>query len=287
MLRRDPAPRQGDPLRVAVVGHVEWAEFLLVGRPPGPGEVVTAAERCEVVGGSGAIVALQLAKLGCDVAFYTRLTDDELGRKALAELREHGIVVEATRSGTDLRRAIVHIDDDGERAITLWGEKRVPSWDDSLPWDALATMDAVCFLAGDGRALRAARAAPVLVSTARWLDVLRSAAVRLDALVGSRSDPAETYHPGDLDPPPTLAVTTDGEHGGLLRFADGREERYNSVMLSSDAAGGDAYGCGDSFIGGLALALARGQDPADAVAFAARCGAACRTGRGLTAQLRA
>jgi ribokinase len=42
----------------------------------------------------------------------------------------------------------------------------------------------------------------------------------------------------------------------------------------------DAYGCGDSFAAGLTFALAEGRDPDDALAVAARCGAACLTGHG-------
>jgi len=42
----------------------------------------------------------------------------------------------------------------------------------------------------------------------------------------------------------------------------------------------DAYGCGDAFAAGLTYALARGDPPDDALALAARCGAAVLTGRG-------
>jgi ribokinase len=48
----------------------------------------------------------------------------------------------------------------------------------------------------------------------------------------------------------------------------------------------DAYGCGDCFAAGLTYGLARGDPIDDAVALAARCGAAVMTGRGpYTAQL--
>jgi ribokinase len=42
----------------------------------------------------------------------------------------------------------------------------------------------------------------------------------------------------------------------------------------------DAYGCGDSFAAGLTFGLGRGDSVEDAVALAARCGAAVMTGRG-------
>ena len=45
----------------------------------------------------------------------------------------------------------------------------------------------------------------------------------------------------------------------------------------------DSYGCGDCFAAGLTYALASAREPADAIAFAARCGAAALTGRGVHA----
>ena len=46
----------------------------------------------------------------------------------------------------------------------------------------------------------------------------------------------------------------------------------------------DSYGAGDSFAAGLTVALAAGLDQHDAVGFAARCGAAALTGRGVAPQ---
>ena len=42
----------------------------------------------------------------------------------------------------------------------------------------------------------------------------------------------------------------------------------------------DAYGAGDCFAAGFTYALADGRTSGDAVAFGARCGAACMAGRG-------
>jgi ribokinase len=42
----------------------------------------------------------------------------------------------------------------------------------------------------------------------------------------------------------------------------------------------DTYGAGDSFAGGLTYGLAAGLSTEEALALAARCGAACVTGRG-------
>jgi ribokinase len=136
----------------------------------------------------------------------------------------------------------------------------------------------VYFTAGDARAVRAARAARTLVATARGLDVLQDAGIRLDALVASSKDPGERYEPGDLDPPPLVVARTAGAGGGAFQTADGHSGRWDAVPLPGPVS--DAYGAGDSFAAGLAYGLGEGRSVEDALALGARCGAACMTGRG-------
>jgi ribokinase len=271
-------------MRLAVVGHVEWAELLRIGRFPAPGDVVEATSIVELPAGSGGIAAVQLAKLANEVAFFTRLTDDDRGHRARLELEDQGIRVEAVHVGAELRRAFVLVDDTSERTITVYGEKRIPLGADPLPWSDLAGFDGVCFFCGDAAALAAAREAPILAATARWLPGLKRAGVPIDALVRSGPDLAELYRSGDLDPQPALVVTTEGALGGSLSMRGGSSQRFAPSPLPGPAA--DAYGCGDSFAAGLLYALAEGSEPAEAVSFAARCGAACLTGEALTGQLR-
>jgi ribokinase len=95
--------------------------------------------------------------------------------------------------------------------------------------------------------------------------------------VHSARDAGEPYHPGDLDPPPRWVVSTSGSAGGAYSDASG-EHRYAAAELPGPVV--DAYGCGDSFAAGLTFALARGDSMEEALQFAARCGAACLTGRG-------
>jgi ribokinase len=132
-------------------------------------------------------------------------------------------------------------------------------------------------------AIRAARAAGALVSTARGLETLRDAAVRLDALVASANDPGERYEPGELNPPPRYVVRTAGREGGSY---DGEESgRWDATPLPGPVS--DLYGCGDSFAAGLTYGLGAGWPVAEALQLGARCGAACATGRGpYEAQLR-
>jgi ribokinase len=262
-------------VRVAVVGHVEWVEFARVERMPAPGEIVQALETWEEPAGGGAVAAVQLANLAGSCLFFTSLADDELGRRSRAELETRGVTVHAGKAAGPQRRAFTHVDEDGERTITVIGEKLRPSGEDgSLPWEELARCDAVYFTGGDVPALTAARRAPVLVATSRELPTLQRSGIEVDVLVGSGEDAGERFEPGELEPPPRIVVTTAGALGGWIRPGG----PFRAAPLPGPIA--DSYGCGDCFAAGLTYGLAAGRAVDEAVALAARCGAAVLTGRG-------
>ncbi|CAN5204570.1 PfkB family carbohydrate kinase [soil metagenome] len=270
-------------MRVAVVGHVEWVEFARVGTVPRPGEIAHAHETWEEPAGGGAVAAVQLSRLAGACTLFTGLGSDDLGRRTRAELTGLGVEVKAIPDPEPTRRAFTFVDDTGERTITVLGEKLRPRGGDSrLPWGELAGLDAVYFVSGDAEALHYARTARMLVATARELATLREAGVRLDALVGSGEDDGELYRAGDLNPAPNLVVTTSGGLGGWVQPGGPfRPARVPGPIV-------DAYGCGDCFAAGLTFALGRGDPVEEAVALAARCGAAVMTGRGpYAAQLNA
>ena len=272
-------------MKVAVVGHVEWIQFARVERVPVAGEIVHASEDWEEPGGGGAVAAVQLARLAGSCLFITALGDDELGHRAKGELERLGVRVAAAWRPERQRKAFVHVDAEGERTITVIGERLGPRGDEPLPWDELVDADAVYFTAGDSAALRAARSARILVASVRGKEVLASAGVRLDVLVASGNDRDEQYVPGEIEPVPGLVVSTAGREGGTLLKPDGKMSRWAAAPLPGRAV--DAYGAGDSFAGGLTFGLGDGRSTEDALVLGARCGAACMTGRGpYEAQLR-
>jgi ribokinase len=261
-----------------VVGHVEVAEFAEVDHVPSPGEIVHANGIFEEPAGGGGVAAVQLARMTGQASLFTALGDDHRGRNARHGLERLGVHVEATFRPTAQRRAFVFLDRSGERTIIVIGERLGPDGTDPLAWDRLAGADAVYFTAGDDEALRRARTARVLVATSRVLAQLQRVGVMLDALVGSGEDAAERYRPGDLDPVPKLAVATRGGHGGTWTEAGGEPRPFAAAPLPGPRV--DAYGCGDTFAAALTLGLGAGMGPQAAIAFAARCGALCLTGKG-------
>lgn len=265
-------------MRVAVVGHIEWIDFVRVPRMPGPGEIIHATQAWDEPGGGGAVAAVQLAKLAGSADFFTTVGDDKLGGRAQVELALMGLKVHAGVRPDAQRRAITFIDGSGDRSITVLGVRSSPSSTDDLPWDLLEDADAVFLTAGDVQAVRLARKAKVLVATSRILPLLAEAEVRLDALVGSSVDPAERYRDGDLTPVPRLVVRSDGEAGGTYQVAGGPVRQYPATPLPGPVV--DTYGCGDSFAAGLTFGLGLGLPPEEALHLAALCGAAVATGRG-------
>jgi ribokinase len=275
--------------RVGVVGHVEWVEFAVVPRVPLAGDIVHARELFAEPAGGGAVAAVQMARLAGSAVFLTAMGNDDAAREAAARLREeYGVTVHAGARDAPQRRTFTFLDDGGERTIVVLGERIVPESSDPLPWESLADLDAIYLTGGDAGAVRAARAARVLVATPRAMAALAGSGVAVDVLVGSADDPGEVYEPGMLDPPPRVVVRTRGAEGGewevtedadLPWLPDGaRRGTWQPTALPGEPV--DAYGCGDSFAAALAFGLGSGMGLEDAIGLAARCGAACLCGRG-------
>jgi ribokinase len=263
-------------MRVAVVGHTEWIEFLHIPRVPLAGDITQASRVWEEPGGGGGVAAQQLARLAGACDFFTALGDDETGRRTREVLEQRDVRVRPAWRPPPHRRAVTFTDDNGERTITLFTQKLTPRGDDVLPWEELDGVDAVYFTGREAGALREARRAKILVATARELPTIREAGVQVDAIVSSANDPSERYEP--IEPPPRLVVATRGTAGGDWRTA-AEQGTYDAVASPGPVV--DTYGAGDCFAAGLTFALGRGDDVARALMLAARCGAFATTGAGV------
>jgi ribokinase len=264
--------------RIAVVGHVEWVEFALVDHVPRRGEIAVAREVFADAGGGGGVTGVQLAKLGARVELFTAVGSDPLGRHAAHRLREHGVDSHAAVHDRAQTRALAHLADDGERTITVLGPPDGPKGSDVLPWNHLGQTDAVYVTAGDAGAMYAARAAKIVVATPRALPGLLDAGTRVDALVLSWSDAHEQQLASRFERAPSLTVRTAGARGGSWEHLDGRTGAWTAASPPGPPV--DAFGCGDGFAAGLTYALGAGLEIDDAIAYAARVGAAVLTGRG-------
>ncbi len=263
---------------VAVVGHVEWVLFARVPHLARAAEIVHASDPFEEPAGGGAVASVQLARLAGEALLITALGEDQYARRAAARLRELHVRVCAAPRADATRRAVTFVDDTGERTITTLGPRLEPAIEDARePWDELAQIDAVYFTAGDVEALRAARAARVLVASPRALDALDHG-IALDALVLSDDDATERGEAALAQGDAELVVRTRGKDGGTYSTRDGDSGSFPAASPPGEPV--NSYGCGDSFAAGLTYALGAGMSVPDALELAARCGAYCLTGRG-------
>lgn len=263
--------------RVAVIGHVEWVTFA-AGQVPAPCEISLLSNPFSAAAGAGAVVAVELAREGIEVLFYTALGDDPAGDESLRFLEGRGVEVRAARRAAPQTCALTILSPDHERTIMVIGENLHPQATDDLGWDDIAAVDAVYFTGGDPATVVLARAAPCLVATARRLAVLAASGVRADVLIGSAIDPGEQVDAVPLPAAPAVIVQTHGAKGGSWMAADGTHGTWSSAPLPGPPR--DAYGAGDSFHAALTAALAAGQGIAEAVVAGARAGAAAVTRRG-------
>jgi ribokinase len=260
--------------RVAVVGHVEWVDFVVADHLPGPGEIVHASSAHEAPAGGGGMAAYALTALTGRGDFWTVLGDDARAAESARMLRAAGVEVRGgVREGVAQRRVITYLTGDGERTITVLGERFVPCGDDGgVDWTELSSYDAIYFTAGDAEVIRAARGARLLAATARARDSVLAGGISVDILIGSATDPGEVLDDELLEVArPGLVVQTEGAAGGSWRAADGTSGRWPAVPLPSEPI--DAYGCGDAFATALTAALARGDAIESACTIAAAVGA--------------
>jgi ribokinase len=262
--------------RVAVVGHVEWVDFVPVGRFPRPGEIVHAHGAFARAGGGGAVVAVALARLGAEVDFFCALGDDRLGHDADERLRGHRVCTQVAWRPEPTRRAVTLLDGAGERTIITLGERLAPRGADELDWSRLGDAGGVYFTAGDETALAHARRARVVVASPRGRAALEQAPAPVDALIYSARDAGESEWARRVEARVRLLFATQGAAGGL--WWGETEGRWQAVRPPGEPR--DAYGCGDSFAAGVTFGLAEGASVPEAAALGARCGARCLTEAG-------
>ena len=153
------------------------------------------------------------------------------------------------------RRGFSLIDSQGERAITVIGERLAPTHKDNLEWNILKKMDGIFITASDSEIFKMARSASILCTTPRvGLNTINNSNVLLDGLIGSNLDPGEVFSFSELSLKPKYTIKTEGEKGGII-FPGGRYKALKNKKLKVDS-----YGCGDSFAAGILYGMASNWD---------------------------
>jgi ribokinase len=245
------------PVELTVVGSVNLDLVARVESLPRPGETVAGVDFLRAPGGKGANQAVAAARLGAHVRMVCAVGEDPFAEEALAGLREAGVDLELTRTGTT-GIALIFVAADGENEIVV-----VPGANAAVPPTSpggavlcqLEVPDAVVEAAARGASFFALNAAP-----ARPVDL------EPDLLIVNRLE-HEVVSRGKL-----VAVTYGAD--GAALFEDGREIARASPP-KIEAVDGTA--AGDAFAACLVVSLLEERDRDDALRRACAAGALAAT----------
>ena len=198
---------------------------------------------------------------------------DNYGEKCYERLTKLGLNLKVAWREKPTRKGISLISRDGERAITVIGERLQPQASDNLPWSDMKNYDGVFITATDKEGIRLARKARFLSATPRTGEnTLKLSKVKINALIGSGLDPGERINYKELVPKPDIYIATEGKSGGTIYP---ERNKYKSIKPSSQEI--DSYGCGDCFAAGVTTALSAKLNLENAISIGAYCGAECST----------
>jgi ribokinase len=304
--------------RVTVLGSLNTDISLPVPHLPGPGETVLAAAAATVsTGGKGANQAVAAARLGAAVRMVGCCGQDEFGGRLRAALVAEGIGTAGLRAvpGATSGLALITVDATGENSIAVAPGANALAGEPELaaafaaPSDVLvlsaeipaALLAAALRQARDRDVLTVLNLAPVpadagllLAERPAWLvvnateagtllgepepDAAQAAALaaRLAAGPPCAADPGRDPA-GQIGSGPAAGsvVITLGGAGAVLAGPAG-----SAAVPGFPVTAVDTVGAGDAFVGALAVALAAGLAPAEAVRAACAVGAAAATRRG-------
>ncbi len=243
-------------LKFAVIGHIEWITFIKVDQLPKPGLISHAKESLEYPAGGGSVIAKRLQELThSKVHFFTALGNDFYGNKCLNILQNMGIKLHVAWRDQPTRKGFSLIDSEGERSITIIGNRLAPSHKDNLDWNILNDMDGIFITAGDKEIFKKSRIVKTLCTTPRvGLNIINESKILLDGLIGSNLDPGEVFSLNELILKPKFVIKTEGENGGII-FPGGRYKAIENKKIKIDS-----YGCGDSFAAGILYGLSSNWD---------------------------
>jgi sugar/nucleoside kinase (ribokinase family) len=257
------------------------------------------------VGGSGAITACGAARLGLRVAFCGVVGDDVFGRFLRDELVARGIDVRALRVDADRPTGVTVVLSKGQDRAILTALGTIASLDaadvdPALLRDARHVHVSAAFLqtallpglAGLFDVVHAAGATtsidPNWDPTERWDGGLSDVLPRTDVFLPNDAEVTRIAGVDDVNEAARrlaevvgVVVVKMGAEGAFAVHADAEPVRVTGRAVEAI----DTTGAGDSFDAGFLAASLEGRPLADAVAFAAACGAlSTRASGGVDAQ---
>jgi len=277
---------------IVVVGSVNTDMVVQIERIPSLGETVTGGRFVMPAGGKGANQAVAASRLGADVTLVARVGADMFGEQAVQNFQNEGIQTDLISRDCEEHTgvALIMVDGQGENIIAVASganfamtcadvdraADRIRQADAVLlqleiPMDVVAYTARLAAEANVPVILDPAPAAPLPDGLLQAVDVVTPNETEAERLTGIHVTDQQTAHAAAkslLAEGAKRAIVTLGTKGALLADAD------RTVLIPSyPVEAKDSTAAGDAFNGGLAVALASGSDPKQAVRRACQVGA--------------
>ena len=293
-------------MSIAVVGSINCDLVAYVERLPRPGETIAMSACAIGLGGKGANQAVAAQRLGSAVSLIGRVGDDSFGRAALADLQGYGLDTQliladpATTTGV----AMIHVAADGENTIAIIAGGNGALSGADLDRGRGALEAARVLLLQLETPLETSLIAAGMVRKAGGTVILDPAPAPTAGLPDAVLAAVDVVTPNETE---TFALTGLRPAEAAEGIAAARMLRQRGAPSAVVKMGGkgvafssagdegfvppfvvqaiDTVAAGDSFNGGLAHAIAQGAGLAEAVRFAAACGALSTTRKGAAAAM--
>lgn len=261
-----------------VVGSLNMDLVVRTPRHPRPGETLLGRRFAATPGGKGANQAVALARLGASTAMVGRVGDDAYGRALAANLEHEGIQGDSVQAGdaTETGVAMIQVDDASQNSIVV-----IPGSNGELSAADVARADGllararlvVCQLEVPLAAVREALArardhgATTLLNAAPAMTLPQDVLRLVDWLVVNESEAAAlSGHPVDHPDAAAQAIRRLRQSGcrrvlvtlgaqGVVSADDDGLHHYPAPKVAAV----DTTAAGDTFVGGFAAALLRGE----------------------------
>jgi ribokinase len=291
-------------MSIAVFGSINMDVIAYLDRLPKPGETLHGSGYKMGLGGKGANQAVAARKLGNEVVFIGRTGADSFGDAARAELTSYDVDLSRIRRDQDSATgiAIIKVGEGGQNMISViaGANAAVDARDAEDARSDLARCRVLLLqlevpLAG---ALAAAR----IVRAAGHTVILDPAPAPKEPFSAEAMAAVDIITPNESETAGLLGWQPATPEDGLRATRELRDKGFRIALVKLGAkgvafSGPDAEGfippfkvtaidtvaAGDSFNGGLASALDDGKSLAEAVRFAAACGALSTTKKGASA----
>ncbi|PCN47786.1 ribokinase [Curtobacterium sp. 'Ferrero'] len=268
---------------IVVVGSLNADLVVRTERFPKPGETLQGSDLAILPGGKSANQAVAAGRLGGTVRMIGAVGDDGNGALLRDSVAAAGVDTThvAVRQGTATGTAVITVDAAGENTIVISAGANGTLAPEDVPSDVFAdaAVLGLCLEVSIDVVLAAARAAhaagvTVLTNLSPFGAVPQELLDLTDVLLVNEHEAAELGDHGVA-----RSIVTRGGAGCTVHDGDAEPVSVDAVRVDPV----DTTGCGDAFMGAVALRLAAGAPLVDAARFAVGVGAYAATKPGAQA----